>query len=490
MNNSETKNRNELSAGQIWISGILLALIGLCFRLYHLGFNGFWFDEIGVANVIHANNLLEVLRISKSHVMAMPLDYFVAYLVSKLGQSEFLLRLPSAIWGSFSILVLFRIVYRVSGKTSTAALTAFLLVVSPIHIQYSQELRFYSSLVFFFLFCFARLMDALENPSNGKWMIYFASMVIGCYFHLYVALVVIPGFLWLLIQALHKKDIKETAAYFLMTNVMLLLLVISGVLFLTSNQHIGTTYENIIGTVFRAMMKGLGFIPQVGEYSGILNTVLIGFLILLFILGLSTLLRSERIWNQSLGWFIIITPILLIGMVVYKKYFILPRQFVFLVPFVLYTQAVGFLACMERIHIRSKIQKNIFLFICILLLTGLSFQGLVRYYQTPKTFVREIATTLIEQDVTSATVFIFPDWDVGSYLFYYDRIVGGKYPGKLIGLTGLDQSSQERTPGSFLIYDAENNPSTIEELESLGYRSNPVHHALQDRADILWKYQD
>lgn len=475
---------------QFWAAGIFLFLLGLSLRLFQLGLNGFWFDEIGVANVIHAENLFEVLRISKSHVMAMPLDYVLAYLMSHFGQTEFILRLPAALWGSLSILVFYIFIYRISGKGLIAGLSAFLLVISPIHVQYSQELRFYAALIFFYLFNFDRLKLALTYPSTQLWMIYFFSLLIGCFFHLYVVLVVIPGFIWLILKAIRKQRIFQEAAYFMMTNGIVLVILIFAAAILTSNQHAGTTYANFWTTIFQILSTGLGFIPPVGQYAGYVNGILLGGMLIFFLIGLQQLLCSEQIWNQSIALTVMITPLILLGLVLYKHYFIVSRQFIFLIPLVSYTLASGFLWIMSKLStLVEKLGKFITVIIWVLgaaLLIGINLQGLWWYYQTPKTLVREITSALVEQASPDSTVYVYPDWDVGSILFYYDRFTGEKFPGKLIGIAEIGVERFDRELGSYLITNVQMDAALVDQLKDQGYRSVGVKHPQALRSDVLW----
>src|SRR3990167_3237912 len=89
---------------------ILLAifLLGLVLRIHNLGGESIWFDE-AVSVAASKLGFLEQIRWSlASSDNNPPLYYaFLSVWVLLFGDSEFAVRLPSAIFGSFSILLIY-----------------------------------------------------------------------------------------------------------------------------------------------------------------------------------------------------------------------------------------------------------------------------------------------------------------------------------------------------------------------------------------------
>jgi mannosyltransferase len=80
-------------------------------------------------------------------ILAPPLYYlFLSYWIKILGNSESAVRLLSVLFGTLSILVLYRIGERIFDKM-TGLIAAFLFSISTFHIYFSQEARMYSLLV-------------------------------------------------------------------------------------------------------------------------------------------------------------------------------------------------------------------------------------------------------------------------------------------------------------------------------------------------------
>jgi uncharacterized membrane protein len=133
---------------------LLIFILGLGLRLYDLGGESIWFDE-AVSVMASKLGFLEQIRWSlASSDNNPPLYYaFLRVWVLLFGDSEFAVRLPSAIFGSFSILLIY-IVGALLFNKKTALLSALVLAVSVFHINFSQEGRVYALLAFLALLLF------------------------------------------------------------------------------------------------------------------------------------------------------------------------------------------------------------------------------------------------------------------------------------------------------------------------------------------------
>lgn len=148
----------------------MLTLLGGGLRLLQLGHDSFWFDEAGVAKIITVQSLAEFVNLVRSHVMAVPLDYAVTWLVGQQCNTETCLRLPSALWGTLTLPVGYLLCWELF-NSRVARRAILLMALSPFLVQYSQELRFYSSLVFFYLLSTYLLYRALTTPGKKFWIL-------------------------------------------------------------------------------------------------------------------------------------------------------------------------------------------------------------------------------------------------------------------------------------------------------------------------------
>lgn len=136
--------------------GVALLLILLCggfLRFYRLGEKSLWVDEIITYEISTGD--INISKISHS-------GYFLlTRLATKLGANDLTIRLPSALFGIIGIISIF-LFTRLIFDNTTGLLAAFFLAIWPLHINFSQEARYYSvmfcyaSFVFYFLLLFFR----------------------------------------------------------------------------------------------------------------------------------------------------------------------------------------------------------------------------------------------------------------------------------------------------------------------------------------------
>ncbi len=144
----------------------MIFVLGAGLRLYGLGKYNLWYDEVF--------SLFEVMfnfnRIIGYHFWTTPpLFKFLLYFWKFLGKSEFILRLLPALFGIFSVLIIYQV-----GKTlfdkRTGLISALLLSISPFHIYYSQELRAYTLVVFLALLSSYYLHSLLKKNQLLSWI--------------------------------------------------------------------------------------------------------------------------------------------------------------------------------------------------------------------------------------------------------------------------------------------------------------------------------
>ena len=123
--------------------GSVLTLAAVA-RLYNLGQPSLWIDEVATIQV--ASYPLSKLWVT-AYDPTPPLYYTLIHFGLNLGHTEFLLRLPSALFGVLTVAVVYVATRRIGG--SLAALAGSVLVALSFHnLEYSQEARAYSLLGF------------------------------------------------------------------------------------------------------------------------------------------------------------------------------------------------------------------------------------------------------------------------------------------------------------------------------------------------------
>lgn len=176
---SKNVEKEHLRFEKTWL--FVLIIFGTVLRIWRLGAESFWFDEVYTANLIQKTPS-EVISGAASDVYP-PLHYLLLQGISKiLGVSEFSLRLPSAIIGIFSIVVIWRL-GKLLFDPKTALLAALFLVISPLHIRYSQEARAYSLLLFAILCSYLFLVRLSRDVTIIDIVGYFLSVTITIWSH-------------------------------------------------------------------------------------------------------------------------------------------------------------------------------------------------------------------------------------------------------------------------------------------------------------------
>jgi mannosyltransferase len=137
----------------LYLLGIIL--IATALRLYHLGAESLWIDEGFSLRDAARPDLLRETR---------PLYFLFLSQWLKVGalRSEFLLRLPSAIFGVAGVWALYAVGRRLVGASGALLASAF-MAISVLHINHSEEVRWYSLVALFSLAATYFLIVSLEE---------------------------------------------------------------------------------------------------------------------------------------------------------------------------------------------------------------------------------------------------------------------------------------------------------------------------------------
>jgi len=170
---------------------LLIVLLGAALRIYNLSGESVWFDEAVTSQVSELGIGDLIGWMINENDNNPPLYYILMHFwVSLFGDSEFSLRLPSAIVGTFSVLMLYLVGKWVFDRT-TALIASLILAVSVFHIEYSQEARSYSLLAFLTLCSFYFFLKTLSGSKTLYIVAYIISSVLLLYSHFYGVFILI-----------------------------------------------------------------------------------------------------------------------------------------------------------------------------------------------------------------------------------------------------------------------------------------------------------
>ena len=184
---------------------IALLLVGIFLRLYRLDGHSLWSDEGIQYFISSASSISEVLERRHERTFHNALSFIIHHLFLNLQDSDFFLRLPSALFGIGTLPLAYLLTRNLLSRT--AALCAlFVFATSPFHVWYSQEARMYAPLLFTSLLSTLFLLKAVGHSSKAFWwVLYSGGVVLGIYLHIFMIITVMSHVIWLLVC--HRRSL-------------------------------------------------------------------------------------------------------------------------------------------------------------------------------------------------------------------------------------------------------------------------------------------
>ncbi len=407
-----------------------IVFLGFLLRLFQLGNDILWYDEVGVFGVTKAKNLEEIIFIVRSHVMAMPMDYFITWLFSRLGSGNAILRFPSVIWGSLTLPVCY-LLFKDLLDTRSALWGTFLAALSPFLIQYSQELRFYASFTFFYLFSTLLLLRAMKSDDPRQWIVFTITAIMGIYFHMYVLLVLANGILWFLFSDEKPLDRKRSFRYLLISYISILIAFAAGFLLFSGRVTFSNPFLESGITFIQTVFTGLGWLPFYSispEWSWGW-----GFLCLVLeIYGILVLMKKPFSASSTLLYSIFLQIVLIITFDYLKKYFFMPRQLLPYLPILLLPAGLALSTIQQNFeHYLAGLKKTYGLprreiissmgMVCIILLFNIP--ALVTYYEGSKGNADVITSRIHDSWQPGSTVLVVNPYEGGYYNYFFSEIL-------------------------------------------------------------------
>jgi 4-amino-4-deoxy-L-arabinose transferase-like glycosyltransferase len=208
-----------LSPRQRAYAVLFITWLGFALRLYDLGSDSLWFDEILTARTAE-DDLGSIWQRQAELSDHPPALYMLAHVSLELGHSEFALRLPGALLGVLAVPLLYRLA-RSWGEPRIGLWAALLLALSPSHVQFSQEARHYSPLSTLSLASLMVLYQGLERGDKKWWAAFGVATLLSFYTH-YASFIVLAlevafaalvlGMAWLKAREHNQPNANVTAA--------------------------------------------------------------------------------------------------------------------------------------------------------------------------------------------------------------------------------------------------------------------------------------
>lgn len=423
----------------IHIDGYIIALIaivilGTVLGLYQLGHDSLWLDEIITAVKVQEPSIKEVIA-NLDDRSGRPLHFVFVFLITRLGDSEFWLRLPSVVFGVLSLVVTYLIGTQLFSKRE-ALLAAFLLALSPYHLRYTQEARTYSLLMLLSLLTLYCFLKGWRTGNWRWWAGFTVATVLNTYTHYFSAIVLAAELLyagidlisqWLLSRKFDDEYRKVMSAQQKSRTIALITsIIIVGLAFLPSIPHLfdfltkqGGGSELAEG--FEA--SSLFFVHILNRFSLgvfesdqlVLNSILY---LIFFITGVLACGFSRQLKQLLLLFIWIGLPFAILYLIPAKHFFSL-RYVIFILPMFLLMISRGLIwpgellynLIVNKYHLSWQRWYGVVIAgLLAITIVLLSIQPVQAYYAKPKQPWREIAQFLTQQMSSGEIVIIGPQY--------------------------------------------------------------------------------
>lgn len=480
------------------LSGCLL--LGFWLRVHTLGRDGFRLDEAGQALAATQPTLAGMIEVEQTHAMALPLDYLVTRIAATIGETEFVMRFGSAIWGTVAIAIIYSLTSYLSRSNFTALLSAFILALSPVHIYYSQELRFYAALSAFFLLSVLTLFRAVRQTKIDRWIAFLLATLIGAYFHPFVLLSVVIGAVYYLLAILTDTWSKAALFRFMLSTAIIALTFLPGYLVFGAHQQYEFDLLQWSGTLPKVILGGLDWTETFGTAEGPLMSAWLYLNLGFAVLGLLFILFIN---DKTRRWWMLISFILgaiagigLITLaVIARGYWLLPRQLVHLSQVGIILTAMGISGIVHgpdrppsskswRSMLRLAVLGSIILFISIA-----AGDKLHRYYNEPRQTGREAAYELLDVNQGNELIFIIPGYEWQSLAYYLEQdergagIIMNLRP---LTLEELSANPQNDQPAFLFFRSTGSKEEEIALLEEMGFMALNEYQLAPNRRYMLF----
>jgi hypothetical protein len=179
----DTENRGRRAPVRL---ALMAFVVALALRLYGLGHENFWIDEIFQLRV-SAQPLADIVANYRPGVDykalvrdQAPLSHLVFHFFVGDGNGEARARLPSAVAGALAVAAALVLAVRLL-PLQVATLGTVLLVLSPLDLWYSQEARFYALWKLEATLSYVALVCALAGGRLRWWAAYCLAAIAGTY---------------------------------------------------------------------------------------------------------------------------------------------------------------------------------------------------------------------------------------------------------------------------------------------------------------------
>ncbi len=388
----------------------IVTLLGALLRIYKISERSIWLDEAITAQVSQMG--ITGIILNRSQTGIHPPFYFIImyFWIKLLGDSEFTLRSLSFIFGTLSILLLYKFVNKIYDKT-TALISSLLFSLSPFLIYFSQEARMYPLFTFLALLSLNFIYDLINKEFNRKNLIKILMVnSLLLYTHFFSSLLILAENIFIFIT--QRKNFKNLKNWII--SQLINLIIFSPWIYVIFTRNTPEVYQGAqklsIFTILVSLYQiFLGFTRIIIDKWNLSNFLLLFFLILSFV-GILPPYKEKKGFLLNILYFFI--PFFsLIAISLFGKSFYSSRYLSAFVP--------GLLILLSRGIKKLKFPPLIILL--ILFLIGLYSILDLSYYSHMKTLNRpwrDIVSFIHENSDSSHKVLITESYYYRPFEYY------------------------------------------------------------------------
>ena len=383
---------------------LVIVLLGAFLRFHDIDKQGFWLDESATALSIKKYSLSETFDNTVNLGQILPsyyssnLDLPPYYIILKLwsgifGLNEASLRSFSALFGILSIIIIYFLSKELF-NSKTAVIASLIFSLNVVMVEYSQEARLYSMLIFIVLLASYFFIKSLKTNRNKYIAGFVISNIAGIYTHytflFFVAFELFFAVILFAKNYLKSKKIKIMKIYIASSSLIIFYIPLAARLVkpkLVATHYLGSFSFGILARVF--LQLNTWFYPseqltkninnsQIGlflfsDWILVVSAALLTCLLLIF--ALMNFAGAKKIDDSRLFLLLLLLIPLVMGFAtLYKSILTFGsiKYFIFVVPAYLILAANG---------IASLKNKKLVLFLSLIII--LSIPQIYSYYSNP-----------------------------------------------------------------------------------------------------------
>jgi mannosyltransferase len=213
---------------EVYLLPVLVTFLAMALHLHRLDSKSLWFDELAtLTGSGWRGSWLDAVQkpLTIPATPKPPLSYILTHLLLLLGERDFLLRLPAALFATLTVPLVYAL-GRALFNEKVGLLGAFLLAIAPLQIRYAQEARMYAMWSFLLVLSLYLFWRAMRSQERRWWFLFAVTTILALYTHLFALLalgVMILFSLWVLVRPTTRTQFRFRCRHFIVALVFILL---------------------------------------------------------------------------------------------------------------------------------------------------------------------------------------------------------------------------------------------------------------------------